>query len=323
MKNILVLIHGIVPKSGIYSHLPIYESFWGSLLARNSKIGKVIDKRIYVEWGHENANSDPVNLRPDERLSRAQIFVSKMTSYNELRNNPSEQNIVFREFGIPFLRTAMLFLKEKTIISGIGDAVYYCSIEGKRHVRRTVYNQILEQLDEFIDDDDVRLHIFAHSLGVTITNDFLFGLFAPQDHQSSFRHDGLNGDSERYELWKQKALNGKFKLGSLFSAAGQLPITLMRKQNIVDTFAENKKLNPIRIGVNPDGLTTKWKIFWDIDDILGFACRQLFIETKTIMDIQVNTGDMPRNAHDKYWENHSVRDHVAATILENALANSF
>ncbi len=87
-------------------------------------------------------------------------------------------------------------VRESIILRGFGNVLYYCSLEGETAIRRVVYDQILTQLDAVSDADEVRLHIFGHILGVTLTHDFLYGLFA--EAADGYRGSGSHAEGEKH-----------------------------------------------------------------------------------------------------------------------------
>lgn len=128
---------------------------------------------------------------------------------------------------------------------------------------------------------------------------------------------GSEESVRRFNQWREKGKNGELKLGSLTSTASQLPLFVMRKQKMVDRLANGNFLEASKIGI-VDSDRVKWKIFYDIDDAIGFATRRLYDSDDAIMDIQVNSSDNPKNAHTKYWENQKVIEETANLLLKNA-----
>jgi hypothetical protein len=90
----------------------------------------------------------------------------------------------------------------------------------------------------------------------------------------------------------------------------------MRKQAMVDKLFKHQGLDPVDIGVVSSGI--QWKFFYDIDDLLGFASRNLYSPNHAIMDIQVDSGDSPLNAHVGYWENDIVIRETAKLFYDYA-----
>src|SRR5206468_2745352 len=144
---------------------------------------------------------------------------------------------------------------------------------------------------------------FAHSLGVTIAHDFLFGLFNTE-HAPHFvtQKQGSAKATSWFRAWRKKAQAGELKLGGFACAASQLPLMVMRKQALVTRLRNSQGIDPRDIGVLATG-GIQWKIFYDIDDVLGFASRGLYSPNNAIMDIQVNCGGTPQDAHGGYWTN--------------------
>lgn len=337
--NILTLIHGMTPADEPVSPYRMYESFWSALVSARPELEQIIAKRVGVQWGHEMV-AQPTDvdrawgfldgapfgaLRPDERLTRAQTAIKNLISYREIQKTPGPNNRVLGglagDFGMgvgALLRKFTTPFRENMVVSGIGDVVYYCSEEGETYVRQVVYDQILRNLDPFLGRAEVRFHIFSHSMGVTVAHDFLYGLFAP-GHEPDFvkRGQGSVEARKRYEGWRAKAQRGELRLGSLGTAASQIPLFAMRKQRFVDHFFQGHKIDPSVIGVTEKN-KIQWNVFYDIDDVLGFATRRLYSPDHAIRDVQVDCGTMPDPAHTGYWKNADVIRWTADSIVENA-----
>lgn len=325
--NIFIMMHGMTPQPGPSSPFPVYDAFWEALKIKRKKLKTRIQKVIRVEWGHELPTSSPDSIRDDQKLTHAQQFVNDQTSYDSVRTRPGENNILLTGFKgdwnlIPFMRGLVTNLREGIILRGLGDVVYYTSTEGERRVRSEVYGQVLGELEDFVDDEDVRFHLFGHSLGVTLTHDFLYGLFhkdEDQDYKPDFIKDkqGTETACKQYKKWRDKAQNGTLTVGSLASSASQIPLFVMRKQDLVDLLFNEQHINSGEIGLPSSG-RTRWKIFYDIDDILGFTTRSLYKPDNVIQEIQVDTADNPVEAHTDYWENNTVIRETADMINENS-----
>ena len=266
-------------------------------------------------------------LQEDERLTRAQNFIIDRVSYDKLVKLPDSDtnNVTLSIFGdfpnlTPVVRNLIFSLRKSIVIPGLGDVVYYCSAEGERQVRSTVYSQVLKQLDKYLKEPKVRIHLIGQSLGVTLTHDFLYGLFNPDsNYKPDFvkKHQGSDEDVERFDKWRKKAQKGELELGSLTSTASQLPVFVMRKQKLVNLLANRKTLKAADIGIKTNN-QVKWKIFYDVDDLLGFATRRLYNSGDAIMDIQVDSADNPGLAHTTYWTNKTVIEHTADLLFNNA-----
>ncbi|MDJ0674368.1 MAG: hypothetical protein QNJ36_03030 [Calothrix sp. MO_167.B42] len=321
--NILVIIHGMVPHPEPKSPFKLYQEFWDALLEEEPELSQVFPESfIGVEWGQElpiNFSIPSSEIRNDQRLTRAQNFVNQRIRYDEVVQDSHPNNIIQdMDFPIltPLVRKLVVGLRESIITRGCGDVIYYSSEDGEREVRRAVYGQVLEKLEPYHEAKDVRLHLMGHSLGVTLTHDFLFGLFAP-NHQPGFCEKDFGEDGKRFEKWRQKAQKKELKLGSLSSTASQIPMFVMRKQKLVDMLAENKLLDPSNIGIEHTN-QVKWKLFYDVDDILGFCTRRLYNAPDEIREYQVDCGDNPGDAHNGYWKNKTVIKQTANLLMSNA-----
>ncbi len=354
--NILVMIHGMIPNLNTKSHFNEYNDFFKALRKKRPSLAQLFESGfthpygeenlgqeenlnfIGVEWGHEPPNSEQLpseQLRKDERLTRAQNFIIDRVSYDKLVKLPDSDtnNITMSLFGdfpnwTPVVRNLIFSLRQSIVIPGLGDVVYYCSSEGERQVRSEVYGQVLKQLDKYLPEKKVRIHLIGQSLGVTLTHDFLYGLFHPEPNNNrnpnqEYRPDFANDEEidqiirDKFMEWRKKAQNGELELGSLTSTASQLPIFVMRKQELVDLLAKEKTLRAANIGIRTNN-QVKWKIFYDVDDLLGFATRRLYNSGDAIMDIQVDSADNPGLAHTNYWINKTVIEQTADLLVKNA-----
>ncbi|MCW3053389.1 MAG: hypothetical protein JWN14_2559, partial [Chthonomonadales bacterium] len=94
------------------------------------------------------------------------------------------------------------------------------------------------------------------------------------------------------------------------------PLTLMRKQTLVNRLAAGNTIDPTVLGMPVTG-PVKWRIFYDVDDILGFPARRLYDPMPTIEEFQVDTDGRPDLAHSKYWTNATVLQKIAELLQHN------
>ena len=337
------MIHGMSPESKKQSPFEGYDNFWKALVRQNSRLEQLfphnftgLDSQprnfIGVEWGNEYPLSpEPSvdNLREDQRLRRAQNFVDRTIGYNHLRDykngsgsSDNNQQLIW-DFPPGILRSAIFPLREKIITRGFGDVVYYTSEEGECRVRRTVYHQVLSQIDQFATEPDVRMHFIGDSLGVTLCHDFLFGIFTRGEESGyikdkQYKLEQGENDKEQFLKWYEKARPGAntLKLGSFTSTASQIPLFLMRKQNLVNQLANEEEIDARGIGII-DSDRIQWQLFFDVDDLLGFATRKLYNCQQALREIQVNSGTGV-DAHTSYWKNDTVIRETAALLTRNA-----
>ncbi len=323
--NILVMVHGMVIDRESLDYSPVFDGFWERLQKAQPALTTKIAKFIKVQWAHPLPGQTG-DLRPDQKLTGAENFIADNVNYANLKKTPGPNNVVlgglgafFEDIGggppwFPILRGFLDDIKERIFLLGFSDAVYYCSPEGERQVRMVVYEQILGQLAEFTDKKEVRLHLFGHSLGVTVAHDFLYGLFGSED--PDFLRQGTTSGVELFRIWKAKAANGELKLGSFSTTASQLPLFMMRKQKLVDNYYQGKKLDPAALGIT-SGPKIQWKLFYDADDVLGYPSRNLYEPVEAVKEIQVGTGASPEKAHNGYWQNQTVITEIADLIEKN------
>ncbi|MBW4575906.1 MAG: hypothetical protein KME08_11545 [Aphanothece sp. CMT-3BRIN-NPC111] len=329
--NVLAMIHGISPQNVPTSYATEYAAFWSALTEAQPELSNLFKRApIQVEWGNELPGEEGIpsgDLRADHQLTRAQNFVNDRVAYDNLIKDPHPNNhpmSLFRTgeadfpWFTPISRFAVAQLREQLITRGLGDVLYYVSPNGETQTRITVYAQILSQLDLYLDEPDVRIHLIGQSLGVTLSHDFLYGLFAP-DHEPGFYKQGKKEDIERFMKWRDKVHKGELKLGSLTSTASQLSILTMRKQVMVDQLANKQLLKASDIGIKTSD-RVKWNLFYDVDDVLAFGTRRLYDAPDAIQEIQVDAGDNPVIVHIKYWENKTVIMETAKLLLETAKA---
>jgi hypothetical protein len=322
--NVLAFVHGMttdVAPSDPRKSGGTYDKFWKALQAHKPELASLFsDGPILVEWGHQlSSTENPV--REDHRITEVERFVNEQVSYRNLKNRPGPNNVTMSglhsDWGIPGIRQVVTNVREGVVSFGLTDVVYYCSGDGEIYVRAQVYNQVLVAMQPYVAEPNVCIHLFGHSLGVTIVHDFLFGLFK-KGHVSDFveKYQGGVWASEEFKKWQRKAENGELTLGGLACAASQLPLMVMRKQLMIDKLFAHQGLDPADVGVVSTGI--QWKFFYDIDDVLGFSSRNLYSPNHSIMDIQVNSGDLPLSAHVGYWENEVVIRETAQLFYDYA-----
>lgn len=343
--NVLLMVHGMVVDRQKRDHGREYDALWTKIKDAGQRLGKPLPATldgnlIKVEYLHEAPNDDPAVLRPDQLLRNAENFSQDQVSIGKIKSNPEPSDHLRSGWRRPWnwlsrlaLRPILRRIKEDVAILGLADVAYYCSADGEAAVRRAVYDQALLGMSKHEDSEHLRLHVIGQSLGVTVAFDFLFGLFAPDemwadrveepgapilpDYVRESQAENLEL-AEKYLFWRDRVKDGTLELGSFCSTASQLPLTMLRKQAVVDLLSKGKKLNPDLIGVPQQG-DVRWKIFYDQDDVLGFPTRRLFEATNTIHDYEVNVGWLPDGAHDGYWGDTEVAEEIAR-LIHNRLA---
>jgi hypothetical protein len=328
VTDVLVMIHGMTLSTQRFDHIKEYDDLWQALVKKEPSLAAAFAARVGVEWGHVPLVDPPTGLRKDQQITAAENFIHDRTIYANVKGDHSPQNHVLSGGAELFSKFITRHLtdpiKETVLLFGITDVFYYCAPDGEDAVRATVYSQVLDALQPFRTAPDVRLHVIGHSLGVTVAHDFLFGLIAPQSELTDGRPGFLDNpeashdDKENYKFWRARAQSPPptLTLGSKASTAGQLPLMVMRKQKLVDRLASGNPLDPSVIGVPAAG-PVKWKMFYDVDDVLGFPARRLYDPLPTIAEFQVDTDWRPDLSHSEYWGDKDVIREIASLLKAN------
>jgi hypothetical protein len=311
VRHVLVLIHGITPEQD-----PQPREQYAQLIAAIEAAGLPVEQPIcQVSWGVPNADGSLGS--GDQYLSPAEKFVGSLVADKALK----DVDRAGVDWGIPGLRWGIREVRESVVLYGLADAIYYAAPEGEKLVRDAVFEQVFSKLEQG-QDDVVQLHIVSHSLGVAIAHDFLYALFGAKDPSYPAPDQGgqieLRDENRRLQdKWRALAEQGRLKLGSFVSYASQLPLFVMRKQALVKQLAERKKLDPSVIGIDKARPHAQWAIFYDSDELLGFASRALYEDTPAIIDINVNSGVDPYHAHVGYWRKPAIIQQTIALLRDN------
>jgi hypothetical protein len=305
--HVLVFIHGITPDSQPTPHSELYDAFWRGLQREEPSLTRAIGHIARIEWGNRLR---PGAARPDERLSDAESQAARLEANENVRAHAGPNNLLHPGLlgdwnVIPGLRALVRLLREELLQFGLADAIYYASEDGERAVRNAVFGQVLAQLRPLLAADSVMLHVVAHSLGVTVAHDFLYGLFGKPEIPDYLDQAMSEQDRGDYAVWRERASRRQLRFGSFTSMASQLPLFALRKQALVDQLAAGGTLDPLAIGVEPSG-QVQWLIVYDLDDALGFATRELYGNRPELRQVQVDAGDTPVNAHLNYWKSELV-----------------
>src|SRR3712207_549064 len=144
-------------------HSGVYNALWQNLQQRQPSLGQAIRSPIFVEWGHERPVPPPGGLDPDQKITRAENFILKRSGYEQVRADNSPDNHRLSSAGQLLsklvLRRLSTPIKESILLLGFTDALYYCSPDGERAVRRTVYTQFLNGLNAHRGAEEVRVHV--------------------------------------------------------------------------------------------------------------------------------------------------------------------
>src|SRR4029079_16834131 len=205
--DLLVMMHGMTLSSQQFDHNKEYDDLWKALVKKEPSMSAALDARVGVAWGHAPSGGPSHSFRKDQRITAAENFIHDRSAYANVRGDHSPQNHVLSAGAELFSKLVTRHVtdpvKETVEIFGFTDVVYYCATDGEDAVRAAVYSQVLDALEPFRTAPDVRLHVIAHSLGVTVAHDFLFGLFAP-DTELTGGQPGFMANPEASDPQKEK-----------------------------------------------------------------------------------------------------------------------
>lgn len=312
VTNLLITIHGINPCLEPKDLTEDFKKLFDSMVAQRPMLNNLFpsDHRIYIQWGHPPNENSKENIFT---IGRAQAKILKLLDYDksERTNNDIKLNKFFpNNLNVSYILSKLL--RENFVLTGLGDAAYYCSEEGENEVRSYIYEIILRKLEELKKKNSrIRIHFIGHSLGVAICHDILFGLsYNGQNYEPGFLKNALGKEDllKLFKFWRQEMLShGKLEAGSFISLASQLPLFIQRKHDILKKFIneENYKLDLTDIGIS--GTQLKWLLFYDLNDLLGFRTRPLYHDpNKIVKEIEVDCGVLPDSAHLNYFKNPTV-----------------
>jgi hypothetical protein len=271
-KHYLIFIHGIGDNKGV-------EESYNKLIEniKNNYGKNTFDHKftaIKINW------HDP----KESQLSKAQSDIFE-TAFPEF----AHKSLSARKFFTNFL----------------GDVVAYVS-EDVNVVRRTVWKQIWERLEQPIIEEDCVYSIISHSLGTVVAFDYLFDLF---------NRNKLFIEDDKYKELPIDKLQNKFR--NFFTLGSPIGLFMLRKDNL---WNEEK---PFKTLINPiAGDHRRWLNIYDIDDFVAYPLAELFYKnpknTRTrIVDKKVNTGWTAIDSHVKYWHDNEVAQLIADILSNN------
>ncbi|MGY8769003.1 MAG: hypothetical protein ACKVH8_11340 [Pirellulales bacterium] len=308
--DVLIFIHGVRTQNEPESPNKKYKKFRVEL----TKLG--IDdtyKPIYVEYAHE-LPSGPVADRTDHLLHKAQKRIDKLTRWENVKKLDDANNHK-GPYDPGTLGSRLLANAIRDFwLRGFGDIFYYLG-DGKLQIQDAVFGQICRELLPYL-GNDVRLHFLCQSWGNIIAYDFLEQLKGQATYVSPTDNDTTANALERC---REAETKGTLKFASWSSCALPLPPVLLRRSENVIKLAQDESIDTENIGIRQTEGPIQWKIFYELDDPLGFAARAIFNDPgKAISQYQVSFADRPLKAHVDYWDDDVVRKETASLINETS-----
>lgn len=288
-KHYIIFIHGM----GEGRVKENYEQLWRRL-GQAAKISPeefaAQFQPIFTEW-HVGQLSQAANIIYDD-------------AFPGLKNQPFNPMRGIRYFVTFFL----------------GDVAAYVS-EDVNFIRRLVWQQIWDQLEQPLKQEEAIYSIVAYSLGTAIAFDYLYSLFKkdelfvplpdPQERPEDLGLTPVAGASSEECQLLQERFRHFFTLGS--------PIGLftLRKGSLwMRTQPFNQLYNPVR------GQNRVWLNFWDSEDPIAYPLAQLFSRNPenqgaNLVDVPVETGFLLLDSHTRYWENRQVAAEIARVLQQS------
>lgn len=294
-RHYLVFVHGIgerqPDKPSKESHLEAdvvlnqsYANLWNNLAqnfeqSTSSKFNKAFAP-VYTDWHTE------------------QINLAESTIYNA-----AFPELAKRKWSLirPLRNFATFFL---------GDVIAYVS-KDVNVIRRTVWNQMWDQLQRPLKEENATYSIIAHSLGTVVAFDYLFYLLKHDKLFVEELNPGMAISPEDRQLLRQR-----FRF--FFTMGSPIGLFMLREGRLwADGEPFQKIYNPIR------GENCTWLNFYDSKDIIAYPLKGLFNTNRDSNqdclpeDIPVWSGWTPFGAHTNYWKNKEVARRIVETLSQS------
>lgn len=304
----ILFIHGVSVRDTITS--PAYADELFSLINQKVQPNLTV-KPVPLYWG--NASQAPLN----------ELIVA-------LKASPVWNQLWFKEFRL------------EQILPFVGDAALYIS----RHFGSFAVEQLKEQAERGLANanfNEDRLHIVGHSWGSIVLFDVLFASRWEQEDIPAYdsvqkirsKFFGLSPDSNQgIRLASVHTMGSPLALFSL--------ITIIGRNNNMSSHDISPKLKTLIRELGESGITLPWQNFihpgdpiaWPLDQVIPkiLDAEERYIKINDILTSGsgaldwvgglfrgnfvslVNGG----SAHGSYWENQTVANKIAETILQTA-----
>lgn len=202
-----------------------------------------------------------------------------------------------------------------TMLLGFGDIFYYVSGDGKRAIRQSICDQLLDYIG-VEDGTQYSLTLLGHSAGSVVAFDFLYYLFTQRTRR---QYLGLNAsDSTVRGLGRLKQLvtDQQLRLRRLITFGSPISMVAFRNDAVVDIFARSETLHPEDYGLTsmledqPSLDGPRWINIWDKDDPIAFPIAPI-MNSPLAEDLYVSVSDLVGQAHTAYWESEDVHAAIA------------
>ncbi len=293
-RHYLVFVHGIgereTGKSAHKSHIEAnyqliksYTTLWNHLSTAFSKsIGDKFENHfapVYTDWHTE------------------QIHRTENAIHNAAFPDLTEQKLSLIR---PLRNFATFFM---------GDVIAYVS-KDVNLIRRTVWQQMWDQLKQPLREEGATYSIIAHSLGTVVTFDYLYALLRLDELFVSELNPEMGISAEDRRLLRER-FRHFFTLGS------PIGLFMLREGKLwADCTPFNAVYNPVR------GCGRSWTNFYDRKDVIAYPLQNIFAinanENQGCMleDVPVWAGWTPFSAHTNYWKHPGVAARIVKTLRQ-------
>jgi hypothetical protein len=310
MREIIIFVHGVSSDQLGRRHNSEYNALYDGVAAASPQSSAWRTAEVCrIEWGW---NYDAVNEPHGEQaLTLAQTTLGERLL--SVINEAYDPTINPGRFVVNAFRPLLVY--------GFSDMFYYVSNDGKAAVRGAMAEQIMQFVQAGRGDprEPLSLTIVGHSAGSVIAFDFCFYLFAEEDRR--FVKDPVRGlYNEEIKHLRMLALEGRLRIRRLITMGSPIAMLACRNDVVVQLLADGGRINPAWYGLtqNPPLFGPlklrgpRWMNLWDKDDPIAFPVEPLMDNySRTVADVYMNVSSNIAEAHNLYWANPEVHQHLA------------
>lgn len=335
-KEITVYVHGITPEEYVNPHTELYDKFHELVNKEidRLRLKKMIDKpllgeAVKAEWGWGTSQDESTGQTADKYLADAERNVAEKfwRAYKDERELP-----LLHPWGLLGLSRIALKKIRNTFLYGIADMFYYVSEEGKRTIRKSVFEKIMNRVERILRAEEsearkismlpenvgISLTLIGHSAGTVILHDLLFALFCHK--YDTGLPDSVSMARDVIEMGRNLAKQERLRLRKFYIFGSPITPLTFRSDSLVvkasDAQSAQGFLNLDEIGIKnyPGATNPRWVNFWDPDDAIAYPVSFLYKNSQGIVEDKcVDVSDSAFKAHGAYWRSKKVARHIAET----------
>lgn len=310
MREIIIFVHGVSSDQLGRRHDAEYNALYEGVAAASARSSAWRTAEVCrVEWGW-NHSAVPEPTR-EQALTLAQATLGERLL--SVINDAYDPTINPGRFVVNAFRPLLVY--------GFSDIFYYVSTDGKAAVRATLAEQIMRFVLGGQGDprEPLSLTLVGHSAGSVIAFDLCYYLFAEHDRRFA-KDSGRRQCSDEVRQLRQLALEGRLRVRRLITLGSPISMLACRNDDVVQILAEGGRINPAWYGLiqNPAMFGPlklrgpRWMNLWDKDDPIAFPVEPLMEnQSRTVADVYINVSSNIAEAHNLYWGNADVHQHLA------------